>query len=207
MKTEPAAILWMAAGFFVAPLWLMSVQPTVLEGTLQMTLTFAHIEDLFHRYREELTRRLFTMVHSRETAADLVQETYVRLLRLADTQPVEQPRALLHRIATNLAIDHLRASRNGLDLADSLDEATAVACEAPSQERDLLGKERFRLFLQSIEQLPPRCREAFLLHRVYGYSYREIAAQMGISDSGVEKLLMRALEQHCAVLERLDRRE
>ncbi len=72
-----------------------------------ITLTYTQVATLFHQYREELTRRVISMVKSRETAADLVQDAYLRLLRLGDQHLVEQPRALLHKIATNLAIDHL----------------------------------------------------------------------------------------------------
>jgi RNA polymerase sigma-70 factor (ECF subfamily) len=144
------------------------------------------------------------MVKSRETAADLVQDTYLRLLRMAGEQHVEQPRALLHKIATNLAIDHLRKEKHGVQGVDGLDEAMAVPCRAPSPERALLGKQRFRLFMQAIEHLPPRTREAFLLCRVYGYSYQEIATRMNISESGVEKLLMRALDWSCRALETID---
>lgn len=169
-----------------------------------LALTYAQIADLFHRYREELTRRLVSMVKSHETAADLVQDTYVRLLRLGDAHVVEQPRALLHRIAANLAIDHLRKEKNGVQAFDDMDAAMAVPSQSPSPERELLAKQRLRLCLQAIEQLPPRSREAFVLCRVYGYSYQEIAIRMGISESGVEKLLMRALDRSCEALKAID---
>ncbi|BCA56588.1 DNA-directed RNA polymerase sigma-70 factor [Nitrospira sp. KM1] len=169
-----------------------------------MTLSFAHIESLFHQYRDELMRRLTTMVHSRDAAADLVQETYLRLVRLADTQSVEQPRALLHRIATNLAIDHIRANRSGLTAPEPLEAALEYPCPLPSQERVLIGKERLREFIGVIEGLPPRTKEAFLLYRVYGYSYREIAQRMEISLSGVDKHIRRAIEQTCASLDSPD---
>lgn len=165
-----------------------------------MTLSSAQIEDLFHRHRDELTRRLVAMVNSRDTAADLVQEAYLRLLGLVNQQTVEHPRALLHRIAANLAIDHLRKEKTRLSDVGGLDDFTDVSSQAPSPERELIGKQRFRGFLRSIENLPPRTREAFLLCRVYGYSYREIAVRMKISESGVEKLLMRALEYCCDAL-------
>jgi len=177
-----------------------------LVGT-SIALTYTHIASLFHQYREELTRRLIGMVKSRETAADLVQDTYLRLLRLGDQHVVEQPRALLHKIATNLAIDHLRKEKLSVQGIDCLDTAMAVPCHAPSPERELLGKQRFRLFLQAIERLPFRTREAFLLCRVYGYSYQEIARRMNISESGVEKLLMRALDRSCQALEAIDNAE
>lgn len=172
-----------------------------------LRLTYVQIASLFQQYREELTRRLVGMVKSHETAADLVQDTYVRLLRFGDAQVVEQPRALLHRIAANLAIDHLRKEKNSVQAFDGMDAATAVPSQAPSPERELLGKQRLRLCLQAIEQLPPRSREAFVLCRVYGYSYQEIAVRMGISESGVEKLLMRALDQTCEALEAIDRHQ
>lgn len=169
-----------------------------------MALTTTQIADLFSLYRDELTRRLVGMVHSRDTAADLMQETYVRLLRLTDTQSVEQPRALLHRIATNLAIDHLRARKGGPNVAESLEAALELPCPVPSQERVLLGKERLQMFIQAVENLPPRTREAFLLYRVHECSYREIAARMGISLSGVDKHIRRAIEQTCASVDAFD---
>lgn len=169
-----------------------------------MTLSYAQIEHLFHQYRDEVTRRLLTMVQSRETAADLVQETYLRLLGLADRQVVEQPRALLHRIATNLAIDHARREKNRLHDSGDAEATLNVASPVPSQERQLQAKQRFHRILQSTEVLPPRTREAFLLYRVYGYTYREIACRMGISESAVEKLLMRALDQFCRSVETQD---
>jgi len=172
-----------------------------------LRLTYAQIASLFHQYREELTRRLVGIVKSRETAADLVQDTYVRLLRLGEAHVVEQPRALLHRIASNLAIDHLRKEKSGIQAFDGMDAAVTVPSQAPSPERELLAKQRLRLCLKAIEQLPPRSREAFVLCRVYGYSYQEIAMRMGISESGVEKLLMRALDQSCEALEALDHYE
>ncbi len=174
---------------------------------IPIALTYTQIASLFHQYREELTRRLIGMVKSRETAADLVQDTYLRLLRLGAQHIVEQPRALLHKIATNLAIDHLRKEKHSVQGIDCLDTAMAVPCHGPSPERQLLGKQRFRLFMQAIEHLPARTREAFLLCRVYGYSYQEIATRMNISESGVEKLLMRALDRSCQVLEAIDHAE
>ncbi len=169
-----------------------------------MALTTAQIADLFSLYRDELMRRLVGMVRSRDTAADLMQDTYVRLLRITDAQPVEQPRALLHRIARNLAIDYLRARKNGPNAADPLETALDLPCPVPSQERALLGKERLQMFIQAVENLPPRTREAFVLYRVHEYSYREIAAHMGISLSGVDKHIRRAIEQTCASVDAFD---
>lgn len=159
-----------------------------------MTLSYAQIEDLFHRYRDELIGRMAAMVHSRETAADLVQDTYLKLVRVAPTTTIEQPRALLYRIATNLAIDHLRADKRRSGAAEPLDAALELPCSAPSPERAAFGKERLRLFRRAVDSLPPRTKEAFVLYHVEGCSYREIATRMGISFSGVDKHIRRAIE-------------
>lgn len=162
-----------------------------------MTLSYASIEDLFRRYRKELLGRMVAMVRSRETAADLVQETYLKLVRAAPMTSIDQPRAFLHRIATNLTIDHLRAHKGGPSAAESLDQALDLPSAAPSPERTLLGKERLHHYMCTLDALPPRTREAFLLHRVYGYSYREIATRMGITLSGVDKHIRRAIDRTC----------
>ncbi len=161
-----------------------------------MNLTCQDLEHLFHEHRHELTRCLYRMVRCDQTAADLTQETYMRLVNLAQTTSVTYPRALLFRTATNLAIDYLRKGKHERHTGEGLEAAMDVPSAAPSAERSVLDKQRLKVFLQAIHTLPPRCREAFLLHRVHDCSYRDIAARLEISQSAVEKLIMRALV-HC----------
>lgn len=163
---------------------------------LVMNLTCQDIEHLFHAHRHELTRCLYRMVRCEQAAADLTQETYMRLLNLAQTTSVIYPRALLFRTATNLAIDYLRKGKFEWHTGDVLEVAMDVPSGAPSAERAVLDKQRLEIFLQAIDILPPRCKEAFLLHRVHDCSYRDIATRLQISESAVEKLIMRAL-LHC----------
>lgn len=167
-----------------------------------MHLTCQDIEHLFHAHRHEVTRCLYRMVRCEQVAADLTQETYMRLVNLAQTTSVIYPRALLFRTATNLAIDYLRKGKAERHTGDVLDAVVDVPSAAPSAERAVFDKQRLAIFLRAIEALPPRSREAFLLHRVQDCSYRDIAARLKISESAVEKLIMRAL-LHCrAMLQR-----
>lgn len=161
-----------------------------------MNLTCQDIEHLFHAHRHELTRSLYRMVRCEQAAADLAQETYMRLVSLAQTTSVTYPRALLFRTATNLAIDYLRKGKTERCTGETLDCAMDIPSAAPSAELAVLDKQRLHLFLCAIDTLPPRCREAFLLHRVQECSYRDIAVRLSISESAVEKLIMRAL-LHC----------
>ena len=175
----------MRVGFFMA-----------FREVFVMNLTCQDIEHLFHAHRHELTRCLFRIVRCEQAAADLTQETYMRLVNLTQTTSVTYPRALLFRTATNLAIDHLRKGKFERHTGEVLEVAMDVPSGAPSAERAVLDKQRLAIFLRAIDTLPPRCREAFLLHRVHDCSYRDIAARLDISESAVEKLIMRAL-LHC----------
>lgn len=161
-----------------------------------MNLSYQDIEHLFREHRSELARCVYRIVRCEQAAADLTQETYMRLVNLAQTTPVVYPRALLFRTATNLAIDHLRKGKFERHAGEAWDLAMEVPSGAPSAERTVSDKQRLEIFLRAIETLPPRCREAFLLHRVHDCSYRDIASRLAISESAVEKLIMRAL-LHC----------
>jgi RNA polymerase sigma-70 factor (ECF subfamily) len=65
----------------------------------------------------------------------------------------------------------------------------------------LIDIESLDCILAALEQLPPRTRHAFVLHRFENMTYAEIALRMGVTRSGVEKLIMRALSQLMAALE------
>ncbi|CAI4030301.1 hypothetical protein DNFV4_00729 [Nitrospira tepida] len=161
-----------------------------------MSLTSQDIERLFHECRQQLIRSLYRIVRCEDAAADLAQETYLRLVSLAPTTSVAYPRALLFRTAANLAIDYLRQGQARRRTGEALEAAADVPSAAPPADRALFDKQRLRIFLDAIDSLPPRSREAFLLHRVHDCSYRAIAAKLGVSESAVEKLIMRAL-LHC----------
>ena len=77
-----------------------------------MILTHTYITDLFHQYREELTRRLVGMVKCRETAADLVQDTYLRLLRMADAQDFQHDLATSQGNELRVIVDYNKALSN-----------------------------------------------------------------------------------------------
>ncbi|UJB64568.1 sigma-70 family RNA polymerase sigma factor [Acidovorax sp. YS12] len=156
---------------------------------------------MFERYYRELLNFLSRAVRDRDTAADLAQESYVRVLAAQQAgQPVQDPRALLYRTARNLVIDqHRRASvRAGTD-------ATAPpggeVCEpdhlhgprALEPDTILASREGLAAVIATIDQLPPRCREAFILYKFDGLSYAEIAARMGISTRTVEMQLQIAM--------------
>jgi RNA polymerase sigma factor (sigma-70 family) len=99
-------------------------------------------------------------------------------------------------VARNLAIDDVRRDRRIAALRASEAEAENQADAAPSADRILAAKERLRLLDEALMSLPPKPRQALLLHRVQGLSQAEIAAQLGVSESMVIKYVAQAL-RHC----------
>jgi len=146
-----------------------------------------------HYYRE-LLRFLQGTVRDRDTAADLAQESYARVLAVQESgEPIAEPRALLYRTARNLVIDQYRRSEvRGTYAATEGDAATDAADwtagpEALEPEVAAMSSQTVDALLAAIGELPLRCREAFILHKFDGLSQAEVARQMGISVTMVER--------------------
>jgi RNA polymerase sigma factor (sigma-70 family) len=148
-----------------------------------------------HHYRELLGHFTHAM-RDRDAAADIVQEAYLRLLALQKKgQAVVDVRALLYRVAHNLVVDrHRRAEVRSHDDIHSLPEAQHPVVAAHLQpEEALCGLQTARAYERTIAALPPRCRQAFILHVFDGLSHAQVAQQMNISISMVEKHVARGL--------------
>jgi RNA polymerase sigma factor (sigma-70 family) len=139
-----------------------------------------------------LVRRRRSSRASDETE-DAVQDACVRALQLTTPQTVQDPVRYLMRITRNLFIDYRRRrSRDARLFEHGADLALAVD-NRPGPEELLAGKQELTDILVAIDQLPPRCREAFLMHRFENMSYPVIAHRMGISISAVEKHIAEAM--------------
>lgn len=137
-------------------------------------------------------------VGCRATAADLVQDLFLRFWKRPQA-PVEELASYLLRSARNLAIDHLRGEDSRGRTLSALLPAEDDAQPSPEQAVQA-GAELDRIE-DALRQLPERTRHIFLLSRVHGRTYGEIAAAMGLSQSAVEKHMMRALDACKASLE------
>jgi RNA polymerase sigma-70 factor (ECF subfamily) len=126
-------------------------------------------------------------------ASEVAQEAYVRLLQLEDTAAVSFLRAYLYRIAANLVIDRLSAQRRHPEQSVETCEQVEHIADPFEVERTVLAADEYQKLLACLEELPPKCREAFTLHRLRQMSTEEVARQMGISDRMVRKHVARAL--------------
>jgi len=145
------------------------------------------------RHYNELLGFFVRSVRDVHEAQDLVQQTFERMLSKENAgHKAEHPRALLYEIARNLLVDrHRHLSVRLHDNDDALHNYPALpACEP---EIAYAGMQRVQQLIATIEALPPRCREAFVRHRIDGLSHAEVAAEMAISLNMVERHIMLAV--------------
>jgi RNA polymerase sigma-70 factor, ECF subfamily len=168
----------------------------VTEGTLARAR--AGDEDAFRQltdaYRRELQLHVYRIVGSAHDAEDLVQETMLAAWRGLERFEARAPvRSWLYRIATNRALDALRASRRR-----SLEPfpgalAEGVADDAPGPAARYEAREAIGLaFVAGLQRLPPRQRAVLVLRDVLGFRAAEAAEMLDTSEASVNSLLRRA---------------
>ena len=148
-------------------------------------------------YYRELVCFINAKLGNRQVAEDVVHDAYVRVLERASDTPIEQPRAFLYRTALNLVIDgHRRNVARQVEPLEVLDSEERF--ETPSPHSSFDHGQRLDLLQRALDELPPLCRESFLLRKLDGMSHPEIAQRLGISRSLVEKHIVNAMK-HCRV--------
>lgn len=138
-----------------------------------------------------LTRR----VGCSEIAADLAQETALRLYLRSQREAIQHPHALAFHIATGLAIDHARKHAVRTRFEDRA--ALPLPSERSGPEEVVAGRQRLERIERALTELPQPCRTALMLSAVEGLTYAEVAERLRISKRMVAKHLARALA-HCA---------
>ncbi|HET9048124.1 MAG TPA: RNA polymerase sigma factor [Chiayiivirga sp.] len=149
----------------------------------------------FRRHESFLRRFIHGFLPNRDDTDEVLQESFLKAFAVELERPIAQPKSFLFQIARNEALTRLR--RQSLRIMECIDDAESLMpqdADDPvadlAEHRQLLG-----LLHEAIAQLPPQCRRAFLLRKVHGLSYKEIARAMGISPSTVEKHLALALRR------------
>ncbi|EJN02484.1 sigma-70 family RNA polymerase sigma factor [Phyllobacterium sp. YR531] len=143
----------------------------------------------------ELLRHLTRKLGNAASAKDAVQDTYLRLQHVPSDTQVHSARAYVFRVANNVAIDHLRSETSRARYFSSAEPADQVL-DAPLPDKIIDYRQRLTILEQTIAELPEKCREVFLMHKFDGRGHADIARELNISRSMVEKHVMKALA-HC----------
>ncbi|WP_260397321.1 RNA polymerase sigma factor [Variovorax sp. KBW07] len=144
------------------------------------------------RYYRELLRYFTRKAGDGDTAADVVQEAYTRVLIHQDAGgPVFEPRALLYQTGRNVLASQAVRRAAEQRMLDTL--ALVSADSAPSVERHVSARQQLARLVALLEDMPRKRRNAFILVRIHGLSYAQTAAHMEISEKAVERHMTRAL--------------
>jgi RNA polymerase sigma-70 factor (ECF subfamily) len=148
-------------------------------------------EAFFSQYEQQVFGYLVHMTGDEQTARDLSQEAFLRAWQHFDKLlTYDHPSAWLFRVATNLALSHLRRRGSPVGSAKLLGDDDSPARSDPAMrfvERDLIE--------QTLLELPPKQRAALVLREVYGLNCAEIGQVLSMSHDAVKMALWRARER------------
>lgn len=155
------------------------------------------VQALYSNHHGWLNTWLRCRLGNAADAADLAQDTFVRLLQRTERLELKAPRAFLRTIARGLVIDHWR--REEIERAYLETIAHLPEAQTPSAESRVLVLELLESIARMLEGLKPKVRKAFLLAQCEGLTHKQIAEQMGLSLRSVERYVADAL-YHCYLL-------
>jgi RNA polymerase sigma factor (sigma-70 family) len=161
----------------------------------------ARLNDLYREHSPAMVRRLTRQTGCRDTALEIAQEAFLRLVRMRPGRfvGIEQAEAYLRRVTTNLLYDwgraHASAERSSADLE-------IVSSGLVDQVAVLEARDTLRRLELAMGKLKPKTRAIFLAHRLDGLTYCEIAEQTGLSIKGVEKQMSKAIAKIDRLLDR-----
>ena len=170
--------------------------------------------ELVRRYERPVFSLIFRMVRDRETAEDLAQDTFIKVLNNIDRyRPEFKLSSWLFKIANNVTIDHLRrrqlatVSLDGSPHAATAAEAQATSLDVESRGQSALeeieSSELGSAIEAAIGKLRPEYRSCILLRHVEGRSYEEIAATLDLPLGTVKTYIHRARHELREALEDL----
>ena len=133
-------------------------------------------------------KRYFEKKVSRAEAEDLTQEVFLAMHARSGGGRIDNIQGYLFKVAANVLARRDRSADAYAVLPDEFDSADEL-----SPERALIGKQSMARLIVAISDLPPRCRQAFLMHRFEEMTYGAIARELGVSLIAVKRLVARAI--------------
>ncbi|PPT28955.1 RNA polymerase subunit sigma-70 [Xanthomonas arboricola] len=166
--------------------WRVREEPAAGRARFDQAIGLLHADLLTY-----MRRRL----RDRDTANDLTQETLLRLLAYRDAPDIGDYALLMYRIAHNVVLEHWRTRhRRHANAHVALDLIAPLAADGAHVDQIADARRILQhLHTHTLPALPPRCCQAFMLNRIDGLTYPQVAAAMGISIKMVEKHISRAL--------------
>ncbi|WP_342731249.1 sigma-70 family RNA polymerase sigma factor [Bradyrhizobium sp. B117] len=145
---------------------------------------------------EGLIRKLTRRLGSADFAHEALHETFLRLDRVTDVEPVRSPADYIFRTAINIAKDRQKAQNYRVSSSE-IDALLDICDEGPDPARVVEARSEIEAFKRALAELPPRPREVLRSIAIEGQPAHEVAARLKVSIRTVESDLKLALG-HCA---------
>jgi len=152
---------------------------------------------LFIAHRKSFIATAARITGSHAHAEDIVHDAFVKLVSSPLSSSVKSPTGYLTKVVRNLAIDHYRRKKKEFRLMASEEEGHSVATgSVTSPENISQDRQTLSAIDAALAELPPRTRYAFEMHRIHGFSQKDIAASLKVSPTLVNFMIRDALI-HC----------
>jgi RNA polymerase sigma factor (sigma-70 family) len=145
------------------------------------------------------------MRNAADDVPDLMQEIFLRLLRLKDHEAIRNPQAYLYTIASHVLYQHALQRTNRAEALDPLELASELESNTAADPADELDiRQRIEHVCRGLEAVSPRACATLLMYRCEGLTLQEIGERLGVSKPMARKYLLRAMaycDEHLAELE------
>ena len=161
-------------------------QPLAREGS---------ITEAYIKYELAIKRFVSRFLPGPCDVEDVYQEAFLKAYTAERAREIEQPKSYLFRVAKHIAISRLRKeARQPLSFVEDF-EALNTAEETGNIEDEVMAHQQLGLRCEAVATLSPQVRRVYLMRKVYGMSYKDIALRLNIATSTVEKHLSRGVKQ------------
>ncbi len=154
------------------------------------------ISEVYRKHHQSLLAFLNFKLKSASEANDIAQEAYARVLRHGLPEDIKCARAYVFKAANNLAINRLIERRRKCEHMTEDPEDLNLSSNGPTPEDNAQYEEKLRTLVDAVEELPPKCRKAFVLFKFEFLEYGEVANQMNLTESMIRKYVLRGI-RHC----------
>lgn len=151
-------------------------------------------QEIYHQYFNGLANYAYAVLKDRDAAKDVVQDVFLDVWNKRETLSIKTSlEAYLVRAVKFKSIDFIRKDKTKQQYVANMTPYSVPLTEE-NEEDDEQKLNRKKQLSYAIAQLPTKCRQVFLLSRLSGYTYKEIAEEMNISPKTVENQISRALK-------------
>ncbi|MGO9995962.1 MAG: RNA polymerase sigma factor [Steroidobacteraceae bacterium] len=152
------------------------------------------VADLAAKHDRRLRLYLSNRLRNVADAPDLVQEVYLRLLRVSRHDSIRNPEAYLLTVASHVLQQYMLREASGFGHRVDVEELESKEDSQAGDPQDSVdARQRLERMDGRLAQLSPRARAAFIMNRRDGYTLDEIASKLGVSRSMVKKYMAQAL--------------